>query len=238
MIEFSNVQFGYGRQQLMNDVSLQLHSGHIYGLLGENGAGKTTLLKMIAGLVFAQKGSVTTLQHNPQKRQPSLLSQLYLVAEDTYTPNVSARTYASTYGVFYPKFEENTFFDYLQKFGVNPDQKLEKVSFGQRKKMVISFALATNVPLLLMDEPTNGLDIPSKSTFRQLAAEAATPERCIIISTHQVRDLERLIDSVVVLHRGKIVLHEDLNALADAGQQPDLEAFFKDSLKTYSPQAV
>lgn len=238
MIEFKKIQFGYGRQTLIHDLSLTLHAGHVYGLLGENGAGKTTLLKMIAGLVFPQKGAVRVLQHIPQKREPSLLSQLYFLPEDTYAPNVSARTYASTYKPFYPLFDERQFFESLHRFDVNPDQKLGKVSFGQRKKVLISFGLATNTPILLMDEPTNGLDIPSKSTFRQLVAGMATPDRCIVISTHQVRDLENLIDSVVVLHGGNIVRQENLNTIADTGQQPALEDFFNQTLRISSQQTA
>ncbi|AEI47064.1 ABC transporter ATP-binding protein [Runella slithyformis] len=232
MIQFSHVHFGYGAQKLFTDLSTSLEAGHIYGLLGENGVGKTTLLKMIAGLVFPKGGTVTTLSHEPRKRQPSLMQQLYFVAEDAFVPDTTARRLADTYGVFYPMFDGTQYFNYLQQFGVNPHQKLEKVSFGQRKKALISFALATNVPLLLMDEPTNGLDIPSKSTFRKLVAGAATDERCIIISTHQVRDLESLIDTVVVLHNGKITYREDLNVLAEEStSQPDLETLFQDIIQ-------
>ncbi|TAF03415.1 MAG: ABC transporter ATP-binding protein [Runella slithyformis] len=233
MIEFKNLQFSYGQQPLIHDLSLRLDAGHVYGLLGKNGVGKTTLLKMIAGLVFPKKGQLTTLQHTPQRRQPSLLSQLYFVADDAHLPNVSARTFARTYGGFYPLFDRAQFLNYLRQFEVEADQKLGKVSYGQRKKAIISFALATNVPLLLMDEPTNGLDIPSKSTFRQLVAGMATPERCFIISTHQVRDLDSLIDSVLMLHDGKITYQEDLNALAETGEQPNLEILFQKVIQNH-----
>ena len=228
MIHLDNIQFGYSQKKLFEGLSLHLKAGAIYGLLGENGAGKTSLLKMISGLVFPKAGQCRVLDHEPRHRKPSLMRQLYFVADDPYLPTTTARRFADVYGVFYEKFDTPQFLNYLQELQVLPDQKLEKMSFGQRKKTVIAFALATNVPLLLMDEPTNGLDIPSKSVFRKLVAGAMTPDRCIVISTHQVRDLDTLIDNVLVLHKGRIVYQENLNVLAEASDvQPNLEELFQ-----------
>lgn len=228
MIHLDNIQFGYGKEKLFDALSLRLNAGTVYGLLGENGAGKTSLLKMVSGLVFPKSGQCRVLEHEPRQRQPSLMRQLYFVADDPYLPTTTARKFAEIYGVFYEKFDTPLFIHYLSELQVLPDQKLEKMSFGQRKKTVIAFALATNVPLLLMDEPTNGLDIPSKSVFRKLVAGAMTPDRCIVISTHQVRDLDTLIDNVLVLHKGRIVYQENLNKLAEASDsQPNLEELFQ-----------
>ena len=232
MIQFENIQFGYTSQKLFVDLSLHLQPGHIYGLLGANGAGKTTLLKMMAGLVFPKNGYCSVLNYEPRHRKPSFMSQLYFVADEPHLPHTTAARYADTYGVFYPNFDKSLFLDYLKEFNVPAEQVFSKLSFGQRKKVVISFALATNVPLVLMDEPTNGLDIPSKSTFRKLVAGAMTDERCLVISTHQVRDLDSLIDAVLILHHGKIVYNEDLNALADkATAQPNLENLFQEVIQ-------
>jgi ABC-2 type transport system ATP-binding protein len=228
MIYLDNIQFGYGKQKLFADLSLHLEAGHVYGLLGENGAGKTSLLKMMSGLVFPKSGQCRVLNQEPRQRKPSLMRQLYFVADEPHLPNTTARKFAEIYGVFYEKFDMPLFLNYLRELQVLPDQKLEKMSFGQRKKVVIAFALATNTPLLLMDEPTNGLDIPSKSVFRKLVAGAMTDARCIVISTHQVRDLDTLIDNVLVLHHGKIIYQENLNALAEAADaQPNLEELFQ-----------
>ncbi len=232
MIQLSHVHFGYASRKLFENLSLTLEPGHIYGLLGENGAGKTTLLKMIAGLVFPKSGYCSVLHYEPRHRKPSLMSQLYFVADEPYLPNTTARKYADTYGVFYENFDLPLFLNYLREFQVEPDQKLEKMSFGQRKKAVISFALAANTPLILMDEPTNGLDIPSKSVFRKVVAGVMTAHRAIIISTHQVRDLDSLIDWVIMLHQGKIIYQEDLNVLAEeATAQPNLETLFQEVIQ-------
>jgi ABC-2 type transport system ATP-binding protein len=234
MIQFKNVQFGYNSQKLFVDLSLHVEAGHIYGLLGENGAGKTTLLKMIAGLVFPKSGHCSVLNYEPRHRKPSFMSQLYFVSDEPYLPNATARKYADTYGVFYENFDLALYLNYLHEFQVEPDQKFERMSFGQRNKAVISFALAANTPLILMDEPTNGLDIPSKSIFRKLVAGAMSENRTIIISTHQVRDLDSLIDWVILLHQGKIIYQEDLNVLVEeATAQPNLETLFQEVISNY-----
>lgn len=234
MIQFDSIQFGYTSQKLFVDLTLHVEAGHIYGLLGENGAGKTTLLKMIAGLVFPKSGHCSVLNYEPRHRKPSFMSQLYFVADEPYLPHTTAVRYADTYGVFYPNFDKSLYLDYLKEFQVPAEQVFSKLSFGQRKKVVISFALATKVPLVLMDEPTNGLDIPSKSTFRKLVAGAMTDERCIVISTHQVRDLDSLIDWVILLHNGKIIYQEDLNVLAEkATAQPNLEMLFQEVIQNH-----
>ncbi len=227
MVTFDSISFGYGKQPLFKNLSLTLKAGHVYGLLGQNGEGKTTLLKMIAGLVFAQSGKCQVLGYQSIERKPSLLSQLFLLPDETHTPNVTALQYASINSVFYPLFDQAQFENHLTAFSVPFDQKLEKISFGQRKKVLIAFALATNTPLLLMDEPTNGLDIPSKSVFRKLISGAMTDDRCIVISTHQVRDLDSLIDEVLVLNNGQITYQQNLNTLAESTEkQPDIEQLF------------
>lgn len=227
MVILNSVSFGYGSQPLFKSLSLRLEAGHIYGLLGQNGEGKTTLLKMITGLVFAQSGNCQILGCEPHSRKPSFMSQLFLLPDETHNPNVSALQYANINSPFYPLFDQRQFENHLTAFEVPLNQKLEKISFGQRKKVLIAFALATNTPLLLMDEPTNGLDIPSKSVFRKLIAGAMTNDRCIVISTHQVRDLDSLIDEIVVLKNGQIAYQQNLNALAEnTDKQPDIEQIF------------
>jgi ABC-2 type transport system ATP-binding protein len=215
MIELSQLTFGYGKQKLFDNLSLSLKPGHIYGLLGMNGAGKSTLLKNIAGLVFPWSGTCTVNGVSAAKRLPSFLQELFFVPEDIYLPAITATKFADSTGHFYPKFDNKQFFQTLTDFDVPADRPLTKLSYGQQKKVLIAFGLATNTSLLIMDEPTNGLDIPSKSQFRKVVSSALTDDRCIIISTHQVRDLDNLIDTLVVLHNQKIVLAQSLDEIAD-----------------------
>lgn len=215
MIEISNLTFGYGKDKLFDNLNLSLQPGHIYGLLGMNGAGKSTLLKNIAGLVFPWYGTCTVNGVNADKRLPSFLQELFFVPEEVYLPSVNAKQFAESTGHFYPNFNLGQFINILTEFDVPVDRLLTKLSFGQQKKVIIAFGLSTNTSLLIMDEPTNGLDIPSKAQFRKIIASALTEDRCIVISTHQVRDLDNLIDTVLVLHNRQIVLAGSLDDIAD-----------------------
>ena len=217
MIEIKNMDFGYVPQRkIFDNLNLSLEAGHIYGLLGKNGMGKTTLLKIISGLRFCNRGSVEVFGQKPEQRNPEMLADIYFVTEEMDVPSVNVRDYVKIYAPFYPNFSETDFENYLRQFEISDmEQKLTKMSHGQKKKVLVSFALATNTKLLIMDEPTNGMDIPSKSTFRKVVASAITDDKTFIISTHQVRDLQNVIDAVLVLDNGKILLNADINTICD-----------------------
>ena len=217
MIEIKNMDFGYVPQRkIFDNLNLSLEAGHIYGLLGKNGMGKTTLLKIISGLRFCNRGSVEVFGQKPEQRNPEMLADIYFVTEEIDVPSISVIDYVKIYAPFYPNFSNSDFEKYLRQFEINDlELKLTKMSHGQKKKVLVSFALATNTKLLIMDEPTNGMDIPSKSTFRKVVASAITDDKAFIISTHQVRDLQNVIDAVLVLDRGEILLNADINTICD-----------------------
>ena len=211
------MNFGYvSPRRIFDNLNLSLEAGHIYGLLGKNGVGKTTLLKIISGLRFCNNGTVSVFGMKPEERNPEMLADIYFVTEEMDVPTVSVSEYVKIYAPFYPKFSISDFENYLRQFEITDmEQKLTKMSHGQKKKVLVSFALATNTKLLIMDEPTNGMDIPSKSTFRKVVASAITDAKAFIISTHQVRDLQNVIDAVIVLDRGEILLNADINTICD-----------------------
>jgi len=214
MIEISNLTFGYRRRSpLFKSLNLKLEKGHIYGLLGKNGAGKSTLLKNIAGLVIPKEGFCKVNGHMSSQRVPSFLQELFFIPEELYLPAVSAAQFAKGTAHFYPKFDLDMFWKILSDFDVPHEGLLNKLSFGQQKKVLIAFGLATNTSLLIMDEPTNGLDIPSKIQFRKVIASVLTDDRCIVISTHQVRDLDSLIDTLIVLNNKEIVLNKSIDEI-------------------------
>jgi ABC-2 type transport system ATP-binding protein len=216
MVRIRNLHFGYSRRTLqLENLNLDLQRGRIYGLLGKNGAGKSTLLKNIVGLAFPVSGTCEVDGHAAARRRPDTLQDLFFLPEDVQVPAITATQLAAGTGGFYPRFDAAAFHDYLRELDVPALTKLTALSFGQQKKVLIAFALATNTGLLVLDEPTNGLDIPSKAQFRKLVARALGEERCVIISTHQVRDLDSLIDTVLVLHERRVVLNATIDELAE-----------------------
>ena len=214
MVRVDSLSFGYGGEPLFQDTHLRLTPGNIYGLLGLNGAGTSTLLKLMTGLLFPVSGNLSVLNRTPAKREPGFLSSLFMLPEELNVPGVTDHEYVTARAPLDPDFDAERLDRYLGEFDLPRGRKLTKLSFGQRKKFLLSFGLACRPALLLLDEPTNGLDIPSKGLFRRLVAEALTDEQIFIISTHQVLDVESLIDPIVILHRGTVLFNHTLAEVA------------------------
>jgi ABC-2 type transport system ATP-binding protein len=215
MIQVDNLTFGYKKKKLLyRNLSLKLEEGSIYGLLGKNGAGKSTLLKNFIGLLFPKAGNISVNGFTPKKRWPSFLETIYFIPEEVYVPALTIDRYKSLFAPFYPAFSEEQFYSYLEQLDVKDTGKLNSLSFGQQKKFIIAFALACNTRVLLLDEPTNGLDIPSKIKFRKLISGVFTNDKIIFISTHQIRDLDNLIDRVIIVDNGELLLNESIKNIS------------------------
>lgn len=216
MITLKELSFSYSRKkEVLNRINLEVGSGHICGLLGKNGEGKTTLLNLLSGQIFPDQGSCLVLEETPSERNARFLQQIFLLPEEISMPEVTAIEYIKMYAPFYPTFRDDICKACVESFEINLSDRLSKMSQGQRKKVAITLALAAHTPLLLMDEPTNGLDIPSKATFRRLVASLIDDNQTVIISTHQVRDLESLIDTVLILDQRQILLNKTLNEIGE-----------------------
>ena len=216
MVRVQNIYFSYRKNKpLFSGLSLSLQAGHIYGLLGKNGSGKSTLLKNIAGLAFPQSGHCYINGIDSTKRKVSTLEQIYFLPEEIYVPSLTVSQFIKSTAGFYPKFSRDEFYHYLRILDVDEGLVMTDMSYGEQKKVMIAFGLATQTNLLIMDEPTNGLDIPSKTQFRKIMASLVNDERCIIISTHQVRDLDSLIDFLLILDNRRIVVESPMDILAE-----------------------
>jgi ABC-2 type transport system ATP-binding protein len=216
MINLTNLQFEYGNKRVYDDFSLTLNQPGVVGLFGRNGSGKSTLLKILAGLLFPHGGTVEVLGRTPRRRQPGFLEQVYLVPEEFHLPDISLTVLQATQAAFYPRFSGSDFQSYADIFEIPQDQGFASMSLGQKKKAVIAFALATHTPLLLMDEPTNGLDIMGRAQFKSIMARPEHAGRTVIISTHQAHDLESLMNHVLFVDHGKLALSASMASLQQA----------------------
>jgi ABC-2 type transport system ATP-binding protein len=216
MVQIESLQFGYRKGMLLfDDLSLTLNKGSVYGLFGVNGAGKTTLIRQIAGLLFPKKGSVKIDEREAGRRDVEMMRELFIIPEEFWLPSVTVERYVSIHRGLYPKFNITTFETIMKEFEVSSKMKLDQLSYGQKKKFMIAFGIATNCGLLMMDEPTNGLDIPSKSQFRKIMASHISEDCCVLISTHQVRDLSSIIDHVIIVDNGRIRFMESTETITD-----------------------
>ena len=216
MIKIDGLSFGYShRINLFESLDLEINSGQIHGLLGLNGAGKSTLLHLAQGLRYPKSGSIRVFGNNPADRDIYHLQDSFLLPEEIYAPSISLKRFVDRYAPFYPSFSIDQFLKLLNEFELDRKSQLGNLSMGQQKKALIAFGLATNTKVLMMDEPTNGLDIPSKKQFRKILTHIIREDRLFIISTHQIRDLHSLIDNVLVLSDGKIIFNNTIEHICD-----------------------
>ena len=216
MIKIEHLTFRYKKgNPVFEDLSLNLPKGSIVGLLGCNGEGKTTLLKLLCGQLLRQSGNLLVNGDDPSKRKRKALEQVYYLPEEIFMPDLKVKTYFSLITPFYPNYSQEIAEAAMKEFNLDWGQRLRTLSQGQKKKAAIALALSLQTPLLLMDEPTNSLDAPSKSVFRKLIAKYISEQQTVIISTHQLRDLETLIDSVVILEGGRILVNASIYKLSE-----------------------
>jgi len=215
MIEISNLSFSYGAKRVLENISLKVSEGNIYGLLGENGVGKTTLLTLLCGLKKPESGTITVDGCNPFDREPSLLADQFYLPDEVIPVHARAIDFAKEHGVFWPHFDLEKFRTILSEFEVEPEQRMDAMSAGQLKKAWVSFALACNAKYYYLDEPTNGLDIPSKAQFRKAVTKYTSEYSALIISTHQVRDLENIIDPIIILDNRAVLVNASVQEITD-----------------------
>ena len=215
MIDVRKIAFSYGNVPVLKDISLRLEKGRIYGLLGENGVGKTTLLTLLAGLKKVRSGSIDTDGYNPWDRKPSFLAGQFYLSDELRPFSMRADHWSAENGKFWPLYDHDVFMRVIGEFETDPRKKMREMSFGQLKKTYIAFALAVKARYIFMDEPTNGLDIPSKCQFRSALMRYTSEDTTVVISTHQVRDLENIIDPIIILDRQDVLLNASLSEISE-----------------------
>ena len=235
MLKIQNVTYGYNAMHnVLENFSLSFDEPGIYGLLGKNGTGKSTLLYLVMGLLRPKQGEITFDGVNTQLRKPELLREMFIVPEEYNLPSIQRMDYGKVLKPFYPNFDEELMVNLLEMFDMKslpnyPNINLGALSMGQKKKIYMCIALASRTKLLVMDEPTNGLDIPGKSQFRKVVAQGMRDDQIVIISTHQVRDVETLLDHVTIIEQNAVLLNEKMNM----DEPVNLEELFIDALNRY-----
>ncbi len=235
MIEIKDLAFSYGKTPVLKSITTTLEEGRIYGLLGENGVGKTTLLTLLCGLKKVCSGSITTDGENPFDRTPTLLQNQFYLPDEVLPVSMKAECFAKERGAFWPNYDHSKFLEIMKEFENDPSKKMNQMSAGQLKKTYISLALACGCKYIFMDEPTNGLDIPSKTQFRSAIMKYTSENSTIVISTHQVRDLENIIDPIIILDRQDVLLNASVEEITsrlffDYGTQLHPESLYSEQL--------
>lgn len=235
MTEIKDLAFSYGKTPILKSITTTLEEGRIYGLLGENGVGKTTLLTLLCGLKKVCSGSITTDGENPFDRTPTLLQNQFYLPDEVLPVAMKAECFAKERGAFWPDYDHSKFLEIMNEFENDPAKKMNQMSAGQLKKTYISLALACGCKYIFMDEPTNGLDIPSKTQFRSAIMKYTSDDSTIVISTHQVRDLENIIDPIIILDRQDVLLNASVEEITsklyfDYGTQLHPESLYSEQL--------
>lgn len=235
MIEIKDLAFSYGKTPILKSITTTLEEGRIYGLLGENGVGKTTLLTLLCGLKKVCSGSITTDGENPFDRTRTLLQNQFYLPDEVLPVAMKAECFAKERGAFWPDYDHSKFLEIMKEFENDPAKKMNQMSAGQLKKTYISLALACGCKYIFMDEPTNGLDIPSKTQFRSAIMKYTSDDSTIVISTHQVRDLENIIDPIIILDRQDVLLNASVEEITsklyfDYGTQLHPESLYSEQL--------
>lgn len=235
MIEIKDLAFSYGKTPILKSITTTLEEGRIYGLLGENGVGKTTLLTLLCGLKKVCSGSITTDGENPFDRTPTLLQNQFYLPDEVLPVAMKAECFAKERGAFWPDYDHSKFLEIMKEFENDPAKKMNQMSAGQLKKTYISLALACGCKYIFMDEPTNGLDIPSKTQFRSAIMKYTSDDSTIVISTHQVRDLENIIDPIIIFDRQDVLLNASVEEITsklyfDYGTQLHPESLYSEQL--------
>ena len=237
MIEINELLFNYNKKtQVFHRLDLEIKSGGVIGLLGRNGAGKTTLLKLLTGMLIPKGGEIGIDGLSPGKREPELLRKIFLIPEEVYSPVYPISSFLQIYSPLYPDFDKSKFLEILETFELKIEQKFTDLSYGQKKRIWLAFALSTNCKIILMDEPTNGLDIPSKTIFRKLVSSELRDDKIFIISSHQIRDIDTILDSLIIIEEGEIKLHnsiEDISKMykiSTSSAEPDEEIIYQEKV--------
>ncbi len=214
MLHIEHLTKDYGNGQGVFDICLDCERGQIIGLVGSNGSGKTTLIKTILQLLPFQEGTITWKESEIKEIFDDIA---YITDTLSFLPDMNPRTYGGFLKDFYPKFNMERYNRILQHFEIDSRKRLKKMSAGQKLKVEIAAGFSQGAHLLLLDEPFSNLDVFSKQDSIKMLLSLLNDEETVLISSHDIDDIDKVIDRAVVLRRGKIVQDVCMEELHDQG---------------------
>ena len=205
MIDIINVSKKFGKNYALENVSFQIKEGKVIGVLGINGAGKSTILKSIAGVIRPDKGKILI---DGEKINSKLYNKIAFVPDaDTYFPNLTIKETFAFMKEFYKNWDEEKAYNMLKFFNLTDDKIISNLSKGNRARVKIILGFAQNAKYILLDEPFSGIDLFKREEFIKDMVEFISPEQSIIITTHEINEIEEIIEEVITLHEGKVVFN-------------------------------
>lgn len=205
MIDIINLSKKFGKVRALDDVSFQIKEGKIIGIFGINGVGKSTILKSIAGVIRPDKGKILI---DGEEINPKLYNKIAFVPDmDTYFPNLTIKDTFAFMKEFYENWDEEKATNMLKMFNLADDKMISTLSKGNRARVKIILGFAQNAKYILLDEPFSGIDIFKREEFIKAMVEYISPEQSIIITTHEIAEIEEIVEEVIILHEGKLAFN-------------------------------
>lgn len=228
LVSITNLTKKYGVEPAVDDISLNLEGGQIIGLLGPNGSGKTTLIKMLNGLLVPTKGEILVDGKNIGSETKAVIS--YLPDQTYLNMNQKVSEVISLFETFYADFDKNRAYDMLAKLNIKPEDKLKTMSKGTKEKVQLILVMSRRAKLYVLDEPIAGVDPAARDYILEVILSNYDPESTIIISTHLISDVEKILDRAVFIKKGKIVMDSSVDEIR-MNEGKSVDALFREVFK-------
>lgn len=213
LLECKNLSKKYSSFRALNGLNLEIESGKIVGLLGPNGSGKTTFIKLANGLLTPTEGTITINGNKIGKDTKKVVSYL---PERTYLNNwMKVKDMIAYFQDFYEDFDENKAYDMLEKLNINREDKLKTMSKGTKEKVQLILVMSRNADLYFLDEPIGGVDPAARDYILNTIITNYNPNSSVIISTHLIYDIEKVLDDVVMIKNGQLVMHKSVDEIRE-----------------------
>jgi len=230
ILNIINLDKSFGRKKVLENFNMTLQEGKVYGLLGNNGEGKTTLIRMIMGIIPSNKGEIFYKNQKIEFKHSSYKKEVGYIPEESFFYSwMTIKDLLDLNSSFYPKWNSKKAHEFLERFSLNNKARIRTLSRGMKLKLGLIVALASEPELLILDDPTSGIDVPTRQDFlKGIIRELSEAGTTILFSTHLIHELEKIVDHLGILHSRHLILDEDYQKVKNAAKR--VRITFKDSL--------